>query len=287
MSKNSKNPHSKKTISKKVKSNSAVKNSPQRTFPPTQSLQTFFKSKSNYFWIYGHHAVNAALENTDRQIAYFITSDPAIAQKYQSILDERNIKATLVDKKDLDHILGSDTAHQNVAVYCAPITQIDLQNLSTCQDLNQIVLILDQVTDPQNMGAIIRTAAVFGVKALIIPDRGSPEESGLIAKTACGALEIVPIIRVTNLARTMQDLKDIGFWCVGLSESADRPLHSLDLKGKIAIAMGAEGTGLRRLTQENCDLHALLPSASKDFSTLNVSVATGITLYEIFKKHEF
>jgi 23S rRNA (guanosine2251-2'-O)-methyltransferase len=141
---------------------------------------------------------------------------------------------------------------------------------------------LDQVSDPHNVGAILRSAAVFGAKALILTDRNAPSESGVLAKSASGALEIVPLIRVTNLAHTIKDLKDIGFWCVGFAETGTTTLDQIDLKGKIALVMGAEGDGMRRLTKDLCDFTVSLPTAAS-FSALNVSNAAAIALYETFK----
>lgn len=271
-----------KTSSHKSSSKKESGFNPKRSARPSPTSLPA-SSHNGRFWIYGHHAVEGALHNLDRKIFKFITNDEQILEQHQEILKERSIPSSLKDKNEIDLLAGSDAVHQGIAVEVAPLNHSDLSFLKDLSESNQRVLILDQVTDPQNIGAILRTAAVFGIQALIIPDRGSPQESGLIAKTACGGLDRVPLVRVTNLSRAMGELKSYGFWCVGLSEKGDKAINELNLIGKIAIVMGSEGTGLRRLTQEQCDLYAYLPTATSEFVTLNVSVATGITLYEVYK----
>ena len=146
-----------------------------------------------------------------------------------------------------------------------------------------IVLILDHVQDPHNLGACLRTADGAGCSAVIAPkDRSSPLNE-TVRRIACGAAESIPYIQVTNLARTMKTMKDEGFWLVGTSDNADQSIYEIDLKGKVGIIMGAEGKGLRRLTEEKCDFLGKLPMMGS-VECLNVSVATGITLYEAVRQ---
>jgi len=163
----------------------------------------------------------------------------------------------------------------------APLAESSLANLRHI-DIG-ILIVLDQVTDPHNVGAIIRTAKALGALGIIMTERNAPPLSGVLAKAASGALELLPIWKVTNLARTLDELKKDGFWTVGLDERAPKFLSKADLPPKLALLMGAEGEGLRRLTQEKCDFIAKLPT-DPNFSTLNVSIATALALYELVRE---
>ena len=145
------------------------------------------------------------------------------------------------------------------------------------------LLVLDQVTDPQNIGAIIRSCAAFGSMALIIQDKNSPQESGAMLKAAAGTFENMPICRVTNLSRALDQLKKAGFWVVGMDGYAKTNIDKMDKKGRLAIVMGSEGKGMRRLIEESCDLTVRLPIA-ENVESLNVSTAAAVVLYELSKK---
>ncbi|MBX9977898.1 MAG: 23S rRNA (guanosine(2251)-2'-O)-methyltransferase RlmB [Alphaproteobacteria bacterium] len=235
---------------------------------------------SSTYWIYGTHAVTYALQNPDRVIHQLLYSASTDLGKLP--LADLNIKMFLTDKQTFTKILGVDAVHQGIAVQVSPLPPMILEDLKNNDEGNQLVMILDQVSDPHNVGAILRTCAVFGIKALILTDRNAPGESAILAKTACGALEIVPMVRVTNLANALTILKKIGFWTVGLAEKGDQTLSQVNWKGKMAIIMGAEGDGIRSLTQKHCDFLTRLET-SPDFTTLNVSNAAAIALYEGFK----
>ena len=144
------------------------------------------------------------------------------------------------------------------------------------------LLILDQVTDPQNIGAIIRSCAAFETLGLVVQDKNSPLESGAMDKAAAGTIEFVPVARVTNLSRAIETLKDNGFWVMGMDGYADTTIDKINKSGKIAIVMGSEGKGMRRLVQENCDSSVKLPISS-NVESLNVSTAAAIALYELSK----
>ncbi|MDZ4053040.1 MAG: TrmH family RNA methyltransferase, partial [Phenylobacterium sp.] len=150
--------------------------------------------------------------------------------------------------------------------------------LARCGD-NALVLALDQVSDPHNVGAILRSAAAFGAAGVIVTDRHTPSDTGTLAKSASGALEVVPLVRAVNLARTLDQLKEAGFWTYGLAESGDTRIGDLDLKGRTCIVLGAEGEGLRRLTTEKCDRLVTIPT-SNALSALNVSNAAAVAAYE-------
>lgn len=226
-------------------------------------------------WLYGRHSCLSALSNPKRQIHQIIVSD-----KFGDMPEFKGKKVIVKDRRYLDELLGKDAVHQGIAIQASFLPLHDLSYLEQFVEPNQIVVILDQVSDPSNVGAILRSCAAFGVKALIAPDRHSPKETASLAKTASGALEIVPRIQVGNLRQAIEELQKMGFWTVGFSEEAKGPLHKANLTGKIALVMGSEGEGLRRLTQENCDFHVNLPTA--EFSTLNVATATAIALYQTY-----
>ncbi|MCE3231637.1 MAG: pseudouridine synthase [Alphaproteobacteria bacterium] len=238
-------------------------------------------------WLYGIHACRMALENPRRQIMATHVMNEGILAKVLTDVSRANNHANvkLVDRQRLEALLPPGSVHQGVAVQVAPLPQMTIDDLESDLSSNQCVVVLDQLSDPHNVGAILRSAAVFGAKALILTDRNAPSESGVLAKSASGALEIVPLIRVTNLAHALKDLKDIGFWCVGFAESGAKRLDQADLKGKIALVMGAEGEGMRRLTKDLCDFTVCLPTAGA-FSTLNVSNAAAIALYETFRSQQ-
>ena len=241
---------------------------------------------SSHLWLYGIHACRMALSNPKRTVLSIMTTSNELLEKVLSdSLSQNQSKVMLVDRQRIDALLPPGSVHQGIAVQVAPLPVMAIDDLEGEPSVNQCVVVLDQVSDPHNVGAILRSAAVFGAKALILTDRNAPPETGVLAKSASGALEIVPLIRVTNLAHALKDLKDIGFWCVGFAESGVQTLEEIDLKGKIALIMGAEGDGMRRLTKDLCDFTVCLPVASH-FSTLNVSNAATIALYETFKKQQ-
>ncbi len=146
------------------------------------------------------------------------------------------------------------------------------------------VLLLDQVTDPHNVGAILRSAAAFDVGAVIVTDRNAPQESGVMAKAASGALEVVPLIAVTNLVQAIETLKKSGYWIAGLDGAARKAIHEAKLDNKTALVLGAEGAGLRRLTTEHCDFLVKLPISDK-MESLNVSNAAAVAMYELYRRN--
>ena len=232
------------------------------------------------YWIYGQHPVSFALANPYRVIKKLLYAEEKDLLSLPP-LPPKLIKEHL-SKKDIQKIVGVDAVHQGLALQVAPLEEMSLDELARLPTGKQTVMILDQVSDPHNVGAILRSCAVFGASALVLTDRHSPKESGVLAKSASGALEITPIIRIGNLASALTQLKDMGFWIVGLAEKSEQILSDVDFSGKMAIVMGAEGDGMRKLTTKQCDFLVRLQT-DEAFSTLNVSNAAAIALYEAFR----
>lgn len=229
-------------------------------------------------WVFGTHAVEAILRNRQRKILKFCV----LNANNDLIGIRKEIKPIVVDKEFFSRTFGRDALHQGCAVLACNTEKLFIEDI-IAMDGDSPIVILDQVTDPHNIGAILRSCGVFGARALIVQDSGTPENTSVVAKTASGALEIVPIIRVPNISRTIQFLKNNMFWCIGLSEYGSEMLPKMDLRGKFAFVIGSEGKGMRRLTMECCDMLAKLPSTI-EFSTLNAAQACTVTLYESFRQ---
>lgn len=236
---------------------------------------------SSHLWIFGRHACFSALNNPVRKIHQVLVTKSA-KEDFLSLTLPKNLSLPtprFVDNHSLDSILGPNIVHQGIALEVSPLEEYSLEK--ACKDgaERSLILVLDQVTDIQNIGAILRSSAAFGVKALVLTEYHSPPETGAMAKAASGALEITPIIRATNLVQALETLKQNGYWCVGLDGEAKQPLTALHKFEKLALVMGAEGKGLRRLTQKHCDLLVKIPIHSA-MESLNVSNAAAIALYE-------
>jgi 23S rRNA (guanosine2251-2'-O)-methyltransferase len=189
--------------------------------------------------------------------------------------------AEILDRASLDRALPQGAVHQGVAVLAEPLPEPDLDEVldGLAAAGSASILLLDQVTDPQNVGAVLRSAAAFGAAAVVTLRHHSPPMTGALAKAASGAAEHVKLVRVGNLAQAIERLKASRFWCVALDGAAEQDLSATDLAGRVALALGAEGPGLRRLTRERCDLAARLPT-SGPIGDINVSNAAAVALYE-------
>jgi len=189
-----------------------------------------------------------------------------------------DVAVTLADVADLGRLVPSDAPHQGVVIEVEPLEDIWLADLLADAAERSTLLVLDQVTDPHNVGAILRSAAAFGALGIVTQDRHSPAEGGVIAKAASGALERVPWVRVVNLARALEEIAEAGFWRIGLAGGADMELKDALGPPKVALVLGAEGPGMRSNTREHCDALARLPIGDA-VESLNVSNAAAIALY--------
>jgi 23S rRNA (guanosine2251-2'-O)-methyltransferase len=242
-------------------------------------------------WIYGRHAVAAALNNPERrwyrlavltgqeQEAGTLIATAAAARRGN---DE---PIRVLDRGDFEALLPEGAVHQGLALAVEPLAEPDLEDLlrrAAILSGRSVVVVLDQVSDPRNVGAVLRSASAFGALAVVLPVHGSPPVSGALAKAASGALERVPLVRVVNLAHALDRLKEAAFWICGLDETASQTLAALDLGGRVALVLGSEGGGMRRLVRERCDYLARLPTRTQQ-STISVSTAAAVALYELVR----
>lgn len=224
--------------------------------------------------LWGRHAVAAALDNPGRKVLRaWATREAAEFMQFRS-----ETAVTLAEAPDLGRLVPSDAPHQGVVIEVEPLEEIWLDDILTAAGERSLLLVLDQVTDPHNVGAILRSAAAFGAVGIVTQDRHSPPESGALAKAASGALERVPWVRVVNLARSLEEISEAGFWRIGLAGDAQTDLKSALGPPRVALVLGAEGPGLRQNTREHCDALARLP-INDMIESLNVSNAAAVALY--------
>ena len=235
-------------------------------------------------WIFGKHAVRAVILERKRKIYKFLlgiqNKEPAL-KEFEDLgikFENLGIKPEFISKEQFTSLFNKNTVHQGWAAEVEALQQVFIEDL---EDDERPIVFLDRIEDPQNIGSIIRAAAVFGAKAVVMPETHTPKITPAIMKVASGAAEIIPIIKVPNIVHTMNILKrEHGYWSVGLDERGEQELHNIDFSGKFILVIGNEGSGMRRLTRENCDFLAKIPSWG-EFSTLNAAQATTAALYEI------
>lgn len=243
-------------------------------------------------WLWGRHAVAAALANPRRRWRRLVVLPGeraaaealAMAARAERMGDEGAVEVT--DRAALNRLLPASAVHQGWALAVLPLMPPDLEDVlreAATRPGRTVIVVLDRVGDPHNVGAVLRSAAAFGAAAVIVAEHGAPPATGVVAKAASGALDQVPLVRATNLARTLDRLKAAGFWCCGLDAAAQEPLAALDPGPRVALVLGAEGGGLRRLVREECDWLARLPTRPEQPS-LNVSNAAAIALYELARR---
>lgn len=226
--------------------------------------------------LWGRHAVEAALKNPERSHRKLWATREGVASLDGELPNDFPVE--WADAADLARLVARDAPHQGLVLECAPLEDVFLEDVIDDEDAP--VLVLDQVTDPHNVGAIMRSAAAFGAAAIVTQDRHAPPESGTLAKSASGALEIVPWVRVVNLARALDELAEAGYWRIGLAGEAEATLADALPTGRVALVLGAEGEGMRHNIAGHCDALAKLP-ISDAMESLNVSNAAAIALYAV------
>lgn len=251
----------------------------QRAVPDRQGERRSGAPKAEPQWVWGLHPVRAALANKRRTIKRLLAA-PQAQGGVAALAKDRNIPVEIVEPGRIANLVPPDSVHQGVAALLAPMEAMDIQDAVEGQPGPRRVVVLDQVTDPHNIGAILRSSAAFGVAAVIVQDRHTPQVSGIVAKAASGAAEIVPLVRVTNIARALEELEELGFQRIGLADEATGEIGALDRTRDLAIVLGAEGDGMRRLTRENCDVLVSLPTRPQ-MPSLNVSNACAVALFAV------
>ena len=237
--------------------------------------------------IFGFHSVEAILEKEPERFLEIYALKGREDKRLNPVIDQARkfgISVQFMQRKALDNKANGEQ-HQGI------IANVKAARMYSEKDLDEIIareetpflLVLDGITDPHNLGGCLRSADAAGVHAIIVPKDKSAKLNGTARKVACGAAETVPLVQVTNLARTLREIKDAGVWVVGTAGETDTELFDANLTGPMAVVMGAEGDGMRRLTREHCDLLVKIPMAGT-VSSLNVSVATGICLFEVLRQ---
>ena len=239
-------------------------------------------------WIYGKHTCISALRNKNRRCIELLVTENfyrEFEKEIKQCADSKGIKARLVENKMCNDVLPKGVNHQGIALKVTPIFHsLNIEEIAERSGENSTIVILDQITDTHNIGSILRTSACFNIDALVLPYHHSPSENASIAKTASGALDIVPLIYVTNIVKTMESLKKIGYWCYGFDCNAKENIDEIKNFGqKRVIVFGSEEKGMRRLVKENCDYLLKIPM-SNVINSLNVSNAAAIGLYSIYIK---
>lgn len=233
-------------------------------------------------WIYGLHAALAAAANPRRKPSRVLVTEQ-VNEAHAAAL--KDLPVEVVGRQDIEAVLAPDAVHQGIALLALPLPALDLDDLLDAAENREtaVIVVLDQATDPRNVGAVLRSAAAFGAVAVLVHDHHAPPVTGSLAKAASGALETVPLVRVANLAQALNQLKEADFWCLGLDGQADTLIGDANLNGKTVLVFGAEGSGLRRLTRETCDVLVKIPIQA-GMESLNLSNAVAVSLYEAARR---
>lgn len=249
--------------------------------PGQRRKETSFQLKrADSILLYGRNSVEAALNNPERECLRLIATKRGLEGLERQNSDPDLPVTMIEDPADLAAFMPPEAPHQGIFLEVRPLPGYALEDLAPIDGRKNIILVLDQVTDPHNVGACLRSAAAFGARAMITQDRNSPSESGALARASAGGLEVTPWVRAANIAQALEALKDMGYWHIGLDGHTDASIKNADLGDNVAIVMGSEGKGLRPLVRKHCDLIARIPMRG-DIESLNVSNAAAIALYAL------
>jgi 23S rRNA (guanosine2251-2'-O)-methyltransferase len=254
----------------------------ERRGPPGRHEAHGHAGAKGGLWLYGLHAVKAALLNPQRKLHRLVLTPRSAEELGRESLQK--IHTELAEMEAISRLLPPGSVHQGAALLCEPLPKRDLKDvLGEPAEGRRIVAVLDQLTDPHNVGAVLRSCAAFDVAAVIVQDRHAPPESGVLAKAASGALDRVPLVTVVNIARALEELGDMGFWRIALAGDGEMSLQEAAPLSDIVLVLGAEGAGVRRLVRERCDSSVRIPIANA-MESLNVSNAAAIALYEMRRR---
>ncbi len=235
--------------------------------------------ESGRYWFWGHHAVLAALRNPRRPVHRLLATRPAL-ERLGGAVERPGLEIRIVPPREVARVLPEGATHQGVALEVAPLPPVPLERILAIQGARSLFLVLDQITDPRNFGAILRTAVAMGVDAVVVQERRSAEPNGACARAAAGALDLIPVVEVVNLARALARLDEAGYRVTGLDAEAETPVEALPHAPRRALVFGSEGRGIRRLVGAHCHEFARIVMDPR-MESLNVSVACGIALYVV------
>lgn len=235
--------------------------------------------------LFGIHAVAAAWRNPRRVALRLLATNAGLKQIEPALQKAKQLGLKrpgpeIVEPQAIEKLLPKGAVHQGLMLIVESLPEIELEDILKNAEEAAFLVVLDQVTDPHNVGAILRSACAFGALAVAVTERHAPATTGTLAKAASGALDHTPLVRIGNLSQALDKIKKAGFWCIGLDESGENALHAIKMPAKVALVLGAEGEGLRRLTKESCDEIARLPT-QQPIDSLNVSNAAVVAIYEV------
>jgi 23S rRNA (guanosine2251-2'-O)-methyltransferase len=235
-------------------------------------------------WMTGFHAVEEALA-AGRPLDRIVIARGRHGERVEAVVrlaKSRGVPVRFEDRQQVDRLAGT-REHQGIAALVAAKPAVELEDLLRAKNAHGLLVLLDGIEDPHNLGAIVRTSLAAGAQGVVIPERRAAGLSDTVERASAGALAHLPVARVTNLVRAMEEMKEAGYWLVGLDERADKSYTEVDLKGPVGIVLGSEGEGLHELTRRRCDFLVSLPT-SGPVRSLNVSVAAGVMLFEVVRQ---